>query len=320
MLDVPFRATHVPAGQPDWLTGQASDAQPVLRAMSIAPVEAPHGSGRFGRAVLAAALVHVLGLAALGLHQPATEGGGGVTLDAVSVEVVLVAPAAAAARRGQDVIAGTAGDGVAAGEAAIRSPAGAAARHAKDVPDRPRDLDAEEPSARTSAPVVAARADDEPADMPMSPEAKPKVETHAEAEHTATAKNAPPSAAPAPSPPAAVARNGNGVPLTTGSLPSAAKPKPAANPGEVRRFTQDVARLLSRHRPKTGRGRWHGSVRIAFAIGLDGGLTFVRVAKTSGNDALDAVALSTVRGVHFPRPPAGMTADQLTYVIPYHFR
>jgi TonB family protein len=45
-----------------------------------------------------------------------------------------------------------------------------------------------------------------------------------------------------------------------------------------------------------------------------------KITTSSGSSRLDSQALSTVAGVKFPPPPYGLSAAQLTYVIPYRFQ
>jgi protein TonB len=63
-----------------------------------------------------------------------------------------------------------------------------------------------------------------------------------------------------------------------------------------------------------------GTVRIRLVITQSGGLASVEVTRSSGNRRLDQMALSAVHSASLPPPPAGMTVDQLTYEVPYHFR
>jgi protein TonB len=61
-------------------------------------------------------------------------------------------------------------------------------------------------------------------------------------------------------------------------------------------------------------------VRVTFIVAPTGGLSAVHIAQSSGDAALDAVALAAVRQARFPTPPAGMTQTELTFDIPYRFR
>jgi protein TonB len=92
----------------------------------------------------------------------------------------------------------------------------------------------------------------------------------------------------------------------------------AASPGAVREYALYVAQALAKSKPKGSGG--HGTVRVKFVISGDGGLSTVQVSSTSGSSKLDNIAIGAVRQTKFLVPPAGMTALQLTYEVPYHFR
>jgi protein TonB len=106
-----------------------------------------------------------------------------------------------------------------------------------------------------------------------------------------------------------------------GDAPASPSPQPApatASPGAVREYARYVSQALAKSKPR-GPGAF-GTVRIRLAIAQDGGLASVEIMKSSGNRRLDRMALAAVHSAALPPPPAGMTADQLTYEVPYHFR
>ncbi len=93
----------------------------------------------------------------------------------------------------------------------------------------------------------------------------------------------------------------------------------APSPGQVRRYAGIVRARIARNRP-SGRGR-RGTAIVRFAISRSGGLSYVRLSRSSGNGALDRAAVSSVRrAAPFPRPPRDMTVGQRTFSIPFHFR
>jgi TonB family protein len=92
----------------------------------------------------------------------------------------------------------------------------------------------------------------------------------------------------------------------------------AASPGAVREYARYVAQALAKTKPKRLGG--HGTVRVQFVIAVDGELAIVEVTQTSGSSKLDDLAIGAIRHTKFVAPPTGMTALQLTYEIPYHFR
>lgn len=92
-----------------------------------------------------------------------------------------------------------------------------------------------------------------------------------------------------------------------------------ASPGKIRAYAGLVNARIARRRP-SGRGR-RGTVSVSFAIGSGGALRFARIVRSSGNKSLDAAALNAVRrAAPFPKPPVGMTPQQLSFVMPFRFR
>jgi protein TonB len=119
----------------------------------------------------------------------------------------------------------------------------------------------------------------------------------------------PPPAQEVPAPGGVVARADDGLK----ALPAPA----AASPGEISRYAHEVRAALARNKPK-GR-RLRGTATIMFVISQSGKVAAARVSRTSGNEQLDRIVLKTVESASFPRPPAGMSESQLTYVIPFRF-
>jgi TonB family protein len=91
-----------------------------------------------------------------------------------------------------------------------------------------------------------------------------------------------------------------------------------ASPGVVQRYAAQVRAALAR-RKLNGQGS-RGTTTIAFAISVDGKLRFARLSDSSGRSALDQAALEVVQQTPFPVPPERMTEEQLTYVVPFHFK
>jgi protein TonB len=68
-------------------------------------------------------------------------------------------------------------------------------------------------------------------------------------------------------------------------------------------YAAKVWSQLARHKPRAGQ---RGSASVSFAIGQNGGLQAVRIARSSGNARVDQLALSTVRNAApFAPPPSG---------------
>ena len=63
-----------------------------------------------------------------------------------------------------------------------------------------------------------------------------------------------------------------------------------------------------------------GVATVRFIVGADGALIAVELAGSSGNAALDRLALRTVRNAApFPTPPMGVESEQLVFTIPFSF-
>lgn len=100
---------------------------------------------------------------------------------------------------------------------------------------------------------------------------------------------------------------------------SQSRGKRGASRGAVRTYGGRVQGRIARYRP-SGRGQ-KGTTIISFGVSSSGRLRFARIARSSGNKALDRAALNAVRRASpFPRPPAGMTSRQLTFSFPFRFR
>jgi protein TonB len=92
----------------------------------------------------------------------------------------------------------------------------------------------------------------------------------------------------------------------------------AASAGAVREYAHNVAQALRKARPKGVGGS--GTVRVKFAVALDGSVASVEIAKSSGNQKLDDIALEAVRRTKFQTPPVGLTSAERFYELPYYFR
>jgi periplasmic protein TonB len=92
-----------------------------------------------------------------------------------------------------------------------------------------------------------------------------------------------------------------------------------ASPGSILAYADSVRARVAANRP-TGTS-FGGTAHIAFGLTPSGGLAYLRIARSSGNAANDAVALAAVRGAApFPPAPAGATPHQLQFTIPYYFQ
>ena len=92
----------------------------------------------------------------------------------------------------------------------------------------------------------------------------------------------------------------------------------SASKKAMKAFARKIARALARSRPKRVAGS--GTVVIAFTLSQRGGLTALRVQKSSGNARIDRAARRAVRRTRFPKPPQGASRKQRSFVVPYYFR
>ena len=60
---------------------------------------------------------------------------------------------------------------------------------------------------------------------------------------------------------------------------------------------------------------------VSFRVSSSGGLASVRVARSSGDPAIDRASIAGVqRATPFPRPPEGLTDAERTFQISVRFR
>jgi protein TonB len=99
----------------------------------------------------------------------------------------------------------------------------------------------------------------------------------------------------------------------------ASKGRVSASQGDIRNYAAAVRAHIARNKP-AGHGAT-GEAIVAFAISPSGGVTSVRIVRTSGNAALDKSALAAVHSASpFPPPPQGVAVGQLRFTIPFDFR
>lgn len=275
----------------------AADRRRSLRAGFVAAV-AGHG-------VVLAALLYLL--------RSASIGAGGVELDAISVEMVSSAvlesrsrvppPAPAAARESGTVQARDGPDEPAdPAELTVEARQGATAAAEPPRPDRQVKPEPPEPDVAALPAANAARENDKP-ETPEPPDGR-----------------APDDEIAVPAAPAEAAQSAGGA-ASRGpdQLQVVAEAAAAASAGRASVYAKSVVETLARARPRASAGE-RGTVRIAFTIGPAGEVSAARVLLSSGRPVIDGAALEAVRGARFPAPPAGMTARDLSFEIPYFFR
>jgi protein TonB len=96
-------------------------------------------------------------------------------------------------------------------------------------------------------------------------------------------------------------------------------PRASASSGAVLGYAAAVRARVAGNKP-SGDGQ-RGTAVISFGVTTSGRLAYASIARSSGNAALDRLALSAVRSAApFPSPPAGATPAQLRFSIPFHFQ
>ncbi len=93
----------------------------------------------------------------------------------------------------------------------------------------------------------------------------------------------------------------------------------SASRGSVLSYAARVRAKVARNRPP-GNGH-RGTARVSFGVSQSGGLSYVGLARSSGNAALDQAAVSAVRrAAPFGSPPSGASSGQLRFSVPFYFR
>lgn len=92
-----------------------------------------------------------------------------------------------------------------------------------------------------------------------------------------------------------------------------------ASPVKVSAYRDNVLNHLAMSKPLGGSGP--GTVVVAFSLSKTGDLQALRVARSSGNQILEAKALNAVwRASPYPQPPQGVKRNQLLFNIPFYFQ
>jgi periplasmic protein TonB len=96
-------------------------------------------------------------------------------------------------------------------------------------------------------------------------------------------------------------------------------PRASTSSGSVLSYASRARAKVSGHVPRSGAGR--GTVVVSFGVTSSGGLSYARIARSSGNSAVDRAVLAGVRSAApFPSPPAGATSSQLRFSVSFQFR
>jgi len=98
----------------------------------------------------------------------------------------------------------------------------------------------------------------------------------------------------------------------------AGDPSSTAN-DRLRAYGEMVWARIMTHKPAGIRLR--GAVTLTFSLSRDGRLDAAAVSTSSGADSLDQIALAALHdAAPFPPPPAELSAQSLTFSIPFYFR
>jgi len=112
-------------------------------------------------------------------------------------------------------------------------------------------------------------------------------------------------ASPVPTPPAQAA-----------SAPSISAETRAAG---IRAYGSQVWRRIAERKPKGI--HLPGTAYVNFALTGEGAIAAIRIARSSGNPELDAMALRTIESAApFDPPPSGFAPQDLVFEIPFNFR
>lgn len=93
----------------------------------------------------------------------------------------------------------------------------------------------------------------------------------------------------------------------------------SASSGDIAGYAARVRARVAGNRPSSGGKK--GTVVVSFGVSSSGGLTYVRLGRSSGVPALDQAVLSAVRrAAPFPAPPPGTPSSRLGFAVPFYFR
>jgi protein TonB len=178
---------------------------------------------------------------------------------------------------------------------------------------------AEPPPDMPPSPQPSAEAPAPPPPADIRPKARPKPATRTEAQPEAPRHKNP----PAPAQAGQLARGtGDGAAAGQGGRASAGTASAAAAASAKAEWGARIRSRIERRKayPPTARGA-AGTVTVRLSVDPGGGLLSVNLAKSSGNDALDAAALRAVRAAApFPAAPRGLGAKAQSFTLPMTFR
>lgn len=322
----PSRADDAPAAE-----GTAALLTDVAADPECAPPRLQTRHAGDALTTLTAVSVHALALFAL-LSAPATKfGGGGRSLDAISVSIV---PATALESREAvpPVTPGAASGFVAPTEGEDAATAEASPDKQADAKPQEHEPEREPPRDQIPHQAEAAAPEPAPAEAPAVA-AEPTPPLPVEEQKTALADPLPRPQEPADAPseeiaetplPEARQAGGQASRGIAPELPPAAAAAAAAA-GDVHAYGLAVQEALlavdqSEVRTRKTISRTRGTAVVRFAVRPDGRLESAGIATSSGWPELDEAAVALVRLTTFPPPPPGLSDSQRTYVAPIVFK
>jgi protein TonB len=274
----------------------------------------------------AAMLVIAWGRSELGVLQQPTE--------AISIELMASAVLEQAVVDLREVQSGAMASAAREAGAATENAAPAAVSEVKPVetdetepeldevapPAPPTDVEVETVTASESVIAGAAESEDSLPPPPASKakeqpkekrtERRPEKQRHAEKPAERTPKEVRTGARPSKI---------GGAPSRASSPSAAGAGRASASTGDIMGYAARVRARVAGNRP-SGRGQ-RGTAVVSFGVSRSGGLTYVRLSRSSGASALDQAAVAAVRrSAPFPPPPAGAPASRLAFSVPFHFR
>jgi periplasmic protein TonB len=92
----------------------------------------------------------------------------------------------------------------------------------------------------------------------------------------------------------------------------------SASPSEINAFAGRVRAAIERRKSKPA-GSPSGTVYVAFGISRSGGISGLRLTKSSGSAALDGAARAAVAGAGIPPIPEGLPAP-MSFGVPIYFK
>jgi protein TonB len=329
--------------------GAAGDGTTVTRLLgstdpTFAPGRPAPNRAAFTASGAVAATAHALVLLALISVPPRLSGSGGDSTDSISVSIISAAaleskePSTnAAAGATPEKVAPKEGDSETVSQAspdkpeetvqtpkpeATETPAVEAEKEVAAAPTAPEAPAPETLPDAQAAPIIAA---------PPEPVREPKVAMvdpppeppPPEKREEKPKEEKPKDKASPPSPEEATAGGAQSRGIAPDLPPASAAA--SASSGDVRAYGLAIQEALlavdlREAQARSTAARVRGKVLVGLMLSADGAVERADIQRSSGHRALDEAAIQLVRLTAFPRPPAGLTANQRYYWVPIVFK